>query len=119
MCLRTFRVVGAKIDVYESPMMLVGNLRAQTVYLVVASGDAHQLGAENLRAKNFRGLEIRRDKDPGFESVARGMRGNGIRQISRRRAGNNLKSKRLCLRQRDRYHAVLKAKRRQANGVVL
>ena len=91
--LRAFGVVRTQVDVHESPAMLVGNLRAQTVHVVVAAVDAHQFRAEHLRAENLRRLEIGRNEDPRLEAFARRLRRDRIREVARRRAGDGIESK--------------------------
>src|SRR5207247_10603482 len=99
--------------------MFVGHWRAEAVYLVVAPRNAHQLRAEYLRADDFGGFEIGGDENPGAEPVAGRLRCDGVRQISRRRAGGNLETELARLCQRDRDSAILKAHRWQAAGIVL
>ena len=99
--------------------MFVGNLRAEAVYLVVAPRNAHQLRAEYLRADDFGGFEIGGDENPGAEPVAGRLRCDGVRQISCRRAGDNLESELARLCQSDRDYAIFKAQSWQADGIVL
>ena len=62
--------------------MLVGDLRAQAIYLVIAARDANQLRAKHLGAENLGGFEIRRNKNPGFEAIARSLSGHGVGKVS-------------------------------------
>ena len=64
-------------------MKTLADLGAEPVYLVIISGDAHQARAENLRAENFRGLEIGGDKHPCIEALPRGLSRDGVGKISR------------------------------------
>ena len=59
--------------------MLVGNLRAEAIHVIVAAVDAHDFGAEHLGAKNFCGLEIGGNEDPGLQSFASRLRRNRVR----------------------------------------
>src|SRR6266852_3354958 len=52
---RAFGVIGAQIHVHKSPVMLVGDLRAEAVDLVVVPGDAYDSRAINLRGDYFGG----------------------------------------------------------------
>src|ERR1700691_1036318 len=53
--LRAFSVIGTKVDVHKSPAMFIGDLRTQTIDMIVAAIDAHQLRTKHLRAENLRG----------------------------------------------------------------
>ena len=117
--LRAFGVIRTQVHIHESPVVLVGDLRAQAVHLVVAAGDAHQLRAIHLGAHNLCRLEIGGNEDPGLESVARGLGRDRVRQVAGRGARHGIESERARLRQRHRHHAILKAQRGQADRVVL
>src|SRR5271165_737643 len=99
--------------------MLVGDLRAESIDLIVVAGDAHDFRSEHVRAQNLRGLKIGRDEDPGFESLARRVRGDSVGQVASGRTRHGIESESFRLRQSHGDHAVLEAERRQANGVVL
>ena len=116
---RTFRVIGTQVHVNESPVSLIGDLRAQAIDLVVASGNAYQLRAKNLRAQNLRGLEISRDENYSLEAIARRLRRHRVGQVSGGRAGDGIETKIPCLGQSHCNDAVLKAKGGLTNRVVL
>src|SRR6202451_1046279 len=99
--------------------MLFGNLRTQTVDLIVAAVDANDCGAENIGAENFRGFQIGRDEDPGLQSQARSVSGDRVSEIARGRARDGIEAELACLGQRDGYDAILEATRGQADGVIL
>src|SRR5207244_10754092 len=105
--------------VHGSPLMLVGKLRAVADYLVVAPRNAHQLRGEYLRGDDFGGFEIGGDENPGAEPDAGRLRCDGVRQITCRRAGDNLESELARLCQSDRDYAIFKAQSWQADGIVL
>src|SRR2546430_3914387 len=54
MRLRAFGIVGAKVDVDEAPLEAVGDLRAQTVYVIVVPVDAHDARAVDGDPKSTR-----------------------------------------------------------------
>ena len=116
--LRTFSVIGPQVHVYESPVVLVGNLRAEAIHLVIAAGNSHQLCTENLGDDDFCLLEIRGNKDPAFESVARGLSGRGVCKIPGGGTRNRVESKAASVGKRNRDYAVFEAQRGQANRVV-
>ena len=117
--LRSLGIVGTQVHVDEAPAMFVGDLRAESVDLIVVPGDAHDFRAEHIRAKNLRGLEVGWNKDPGLQPFARGVRGDGVGQVSGRGARHGVEPKLFRLRQRDGDHAVFKTQSRQADCVVL
>ena len=117
--LRSFSIVRTQVDVDEAPAMLVGDLRAETVDLIVVAGDAHDLRAEHVGPENLCGLEIGGDEDPGLQSFARGVCGDGVGQVSGRRTRDGVEAEGFRLRQRDGDDAVFEAQRGQADGVVL
>ena len=49
----------------------------------------------------------------------RGLRGDGVRQVTGRRAPDRIEAEDLRVRQRNRDHAILEAQRGQADGVIL
>ena len=51
--LAAFGVEGAHVDIDEGPVVTVGDLTAETVYLVVTAVDGHDCGAVDGRADNL------------------------------------------------------------------
>ena len=96
-CLGAFGIEGAQVDVDETPVVAIGDLRAETIDVVVVAVDADQRRAVNLGVENLRRLEIGGDEDVGLEAEARGVRGNGVGQVAGRRAADGVKSKRCAL----------------------
>ena len=117
--LRAFGVVGAHIDVHKRPAELAGDLGAEAVHLVVMAFDGDDIRAVNERVQNFALLQIRRNENVGFQSGARGLGGDGIRQIAGGGAGDGVKTEFLRAAQRDAHDAVLERERRIIHGVVL
>ena len=87
--------------------------------MVVAAVDAHHLGAKHLRAKNFRGLKIGRNKNPRLEALASRLRRHCVRQIPRRRASHRFEPKAARIGQRHGNHAILEAQGGEAHGIIL
>src|ERR1700761_966711 len=56
---RAFGVVGAKIDVYQSPLVASGDLRAEAVHLVVVAVDPYQVRSVDAGVQNLGRLEVR------------------------------------------------------------
>ena len=104
--------------VYESPVVVIGDLRAEAVHLIVAAGNTHEFCPKDLRADNFRLLKISRNENPAFESVARGLRRRGVGKISSRRARDRVESKCACIRQSCGHHTVFETERGRADGVI-
>ena len=70
--LRALGVIGTKIDVHESPVVALGNLRAQPVHVVVVAVDAHQ---RSRRRPGCSGSWPAPDRTgPGCRSSVRGAR---------------------------------------------
>ncbi len=116
--LGAFGVIGAQVHVHESPAVFLRDLRAQAVHLIIIAGNAHQFRAEDLCPCNFRGLEIGGNKDPRVETFACGLGGDGIGQVSGRRAAYDLKSEPARRGQGGGHDAIFKRKRRETNRVV-
>ena len=86
--LGTFGVVGAHIDVHERPAEFAGDFRAEPIHFVVMAFDADDVRAVNERVDDLALLEIRRDKDVGFEPGRGGIGGDGVGEIAGRSAGD-------------------------------
>src|SRR5215472_2442787 len=99
--------------------MLIGNLRAQAVYVVIVAANADNARAEDLGPQDLGRLEVGGDKDACFEAPARGLRRDRVGQVPGGRTAHNLKAEVARLGQGYRDHAVLKAERREADGIVL
>src|ERR1700745_1912332 len=99
--------------------MLGGDLRAQAVDLIVVSGDANNLGAEDVRAENLCRLKIGRNEDPRLQAFARSVCGNGVGQVSRRGARDGVEAKSASLGEGYGNNTILEAQCRQTDCVVL
>src|SRR4030095_11852762 len=71
------------------------------------------------RSQDFRRLEIRWDKNPRFETFARRLRCDGVREVSCRRTRNCIESEAARLCQCHSDHAILETQRGEAHGIVL
>src|SRR5271165_409956 len=117
--LRAFRIVGTQIYIDEAPVVAVGDLRAETVDMVVVAVDADQLGPINLRVENLCWFEVVRHQNVALEPKPCGLGCDSIGQVAGRGAPDGVETKDLRVRQRDRNDAVLEAERGQADSVVL
>src|SRR5581483_12364513 len=109
--LRSFGIIGAQVYVHESPRMLIGNLRAEAVYMVVVASNADDLRSVNLRSNDLGGFQIGRNEDAGLEAAARSLGGNCIGQVAGGRTTHDLEAKISGLCQGHSHHAILKAQR--------
>src|SRR5581483_2786745 len=107
-----------QVDVYESPVVLVGDLRAEAINLVVAAGNADELCAEYLGPDNLGLLKVGWDENPAFESVARRLCGRGVSKITSRRARDGVESKGAGVSQCSCDHTVFEAQCGQADRVI-
>ena len=116
--LRALRVVGAQVDVDERPVALAGELGAQAVDVVVVAADLHDVRAVDAGREDLLLLEVGGDEDVGLQAERRGVGGDGVREVARRRAGEHLEAElpRACGGDAD--DAVLEGVRR-VGGVVL
>src|SRR5439155_25795689 len=112
-------IEGAKIDIDERPAVLVRGLRAESIYLVITARDGEDVRSIDKARENLALLQVGRDKDITLQAGCRGMGRDGVGEIPRGGACDDLKSELLGLRQRDRYHAVLEGESRMVDAVVL
>ena len=117
--LRAFRVVGAQVDVDEAPVVLVRDQRGEAVDVVVVAVDADEARAIDERVENLRGLEIGGHQDAGLQSEARGLRGDGVREVAGGGAADRVEAELARVGQRNGDDAILEAERGKADGVVL
>ena len=117
--LRSLRVIRPQVHVDEAPGPLFSNLRAQPIHLIVVASDANHVRAENLVPRIFAGSRSDGNEYPRLQPQSRRMRRNRIGQVAGRRTRDRIEAETLRLRQRHGHHAVLKAQRGQADGVIL
>src|ERR1700746_1308255 len=60
---RPLGIVGAEIDIDESPTVFSCDFRAEAIHLVIRPLNSDYICAEYKRAKNFARLKIRRNQD--------------------------------------------------------
>src|SRR5256885_1624741 len=78
MRLGAFGVIGTQIHVGETPLEAVGNLRAQTIDLVVVAVDAHDARAIDGGVEDFGRFEVGGNEHASVEALLSGLRGDGI-----------------------------------------
>ena len=81
MRLGAFGVVGAQVDVDESPVEPVGDLRAEAVDVVVVAVDADDARAVDGGAEDLGLLEIGGDEDVGFEPGCGGLAATALARL--------------------------------------
>ena len=116
--LRAFRVVRAQPDVHERPVELERQLDRQPRAVVVAPFDGEDLRAVDRGRDQLLRLEIGGAEHDGLEPFRRCARGDGVREVARRRAGDRRAAELDRLRRRDCDDAVLERVRR-VRGVEL
>src|SRR5207302_8074573 len=114
---RAFGIVGAEVDVDQAPIKAVGDLRAETIDVVVVAVDAHDARAVDGGVKDLGGLEIGGDEDARVETLLRGLCGNGVGEVAGRGAANRFQVEAASGHQSGGNDAVLKGKRREAYGI--
>ena len=72
-----------------------------------------------LVERGFAGFEVGRNKYESLEPACRGLGGDGVRQVSRRRTAHRVEAEFARLAQRYGHHAVLKRERGIVHRVVL
>src|SRR5207245_10485319 len=90
--LRALAVLGAQVDVHDSPAESVRHLRAQPVDVVVRPPHAHQAGPVHARPDDLRRFELLGDEDPGREPGAGRVGGDGVREVAGRRAADHVET---------------------------
>src|SRR5712664_2779286 len=88
-----FAIIVTQVDVDESPLETVGDLRAEPVDVVVVAVDAHDARPIDRGIENFCRFEIGRNEDASVESLLRGLRGDGVGKISSRGTADGRKIK--------------------------
>src|SRR5438034_11552628 len=119
MRLRAFGIVGAKVDVDEAPLEAVGDLRAQTVYVIVVPVDAHDARAVDGGVENFRRLEVSGDEYAGVKSLLGGLRSDGVGEITGRGATDSGEMESARSGESRGHDAIFEGEGREANGVIL
>ena len=104
--LGAFGVIRPHVYVHECPVEFAGDLGAKAVHLVVMAFDADDVRAVNERVDDFALLQIRRDENVGFQSGARGLGGNRIREITSRGTGDGVKTQFARTAQRHAHDPV-------------
>src|SRR5713226_2536885 len=97
---RAFGVAGAEIDVDQAPRKAVGNLRAETIHVIVVAVDAHDARSVYRGVQDLGGFEVGGDKDARLQTLLGGLRSHGIREISGGAAAHGLEPKAACGRRR-------------------
>src|SRR5437667_10714546 len=119
MRLRAFGIVGAKVDVDEAPLEAVGDLRAQTVYVIVVPVDAHDARAVDGGVENFRRLEVSGDEYAGVKSLLGGLRSDGVGEITGRGATDRSEMDSARSGESRGHDAIFEGGGREVNGVIL
>src|SRR6266851_4424332 len=81
---RAFGIVGAQVDVDETPLETVGDLRAEAVDVIVVAVDAHDARAIDGGVEHLGGLEVGGNEDARVEALLSGLRGDGVGEIAGR-----------------------------------
>ena len=100
-------VVGAHIDVDESPRIVVAHFAAQAVHFVISAIHRHHRGAIDRRADNLAPFQIRGDEHNRAHSGPGGVGRHAARQIAGGGAGDGLKAEFLGFGGRHRHHPIL------------
>ncbi len=116
--LRAFGVIGAKIDVHESPSVPIGHLSAQAIHIVVRAGDGENRRFEDRRSEYLSGFEIVGNEDAAFHSQTRRMSGDAVRQVASRRTRQHLEPQLDCAGGGDRHDPILVGQRRMVDRIV-
>src|SRR5690349_3559064 len=93
MRLGAFRVIRTQIYVGQAPLEAIGNLRAQTIHLVVVSIDTHDTRAVDRGVEHLGGFQISWNKDARIETLLRSLSRDGVGEIAGRAAAHGLKTK--------------------------
>src|SRR5207248_8148539 len=74
---------------------------------------------EDRGTEELPGFEVVGNEDAAFDAEPRGVGGNAVRQVTGRRAGQDVEPEleRTC--GSNRYHAILVGERRMVHGIVL
>ena len=116
--LRALGVVGAQVDVDESPRQLERQLDREPRAVVVRAVDGVDPRAVDRGCGELLGLEVARDEDCRLEAFGGGPGGDRSGEIPRRGAGERVESELLRLPRRDGDDAILERMRR-VRGVEL
>src|SRR5664279_5009386 len=112
-------VVRTHIGVHERPaLLLAGDLRGEPVDVVVVALHGDQRAAVHRGGEHLRTLEVVRDEDDGLDARAGAGRRDGVGQVARRRAGEDLHVELASGAERNGDHAVLEGVRRVARVVL-
>src|SRR5439155_10729328 len=102
----------------EAPLEAIGDLRTETVHVVVVAVDAHDARAVHRRIENFRRLQVGGNEDAGVEPLLRGLRGDGIGEITCGGAADGGEMKTARSGESRGHNAILEREGREANGVI-
>ena len=117
--LGAFRVVGAKVDVDETPAIPIAHLRAQPVHIVVVAGDGEDRRPIDRRTKELARLEIVGDKHTTLDAETRGVRRDAVGEVAGRRASQHVEAQLESASRGYRHDAVFVRQRRVVHRVVL
>src|SRR5207245_7675254 len=97
----------------------IGDLRAETIHMVVVAVDSHDARAVNGGVENFRGLKIGGNEHASVETLLSGLRRDGVGQIAGGRAADSFEFKAARGGQGRCDNTILEGKRRETDRVVL
>ena len=117
--LRALAIVAAQIHVHDSPSEPIGELRAQTIHIIIVAAHPHEMRPVHRGAEHLRLLEIVRNEDPRRQPCARGLRRNRVREIAGGRAADRVEAERLRSVDRRGDDAILERQRWMRHRVVL
>ena len=112
-------VVGAQVDVGESPLIPIRDLRAQPVDVVVIAAHGDDARTVDRGAGDLAGLEVVRDEDRASEAEPRRMRRDAVCEVAGRRAGKDAEAELDGPRRRNGDDAVLIGAGRMIDRIVL
>src|ERR1700746_2898003 len=116
---RPFGIVGAEVNVDESPTVFSGDCRAKAIHVVIRALNSNNICAENQRTKNFARFQIRRYQDKALQARRSRIGRDRIRQISGRCAGHGIYPEFFGPAKSDRDNAILKGEGGIIDRVVL
>jgi len=116
---RSFGIVGAEVNVDESPTVFSCDFRAKAIHVVIRALNSDNVCAENQRTKNFAWFQIRRYQDKALQPRRSCIGRDRICKISGRRACHGTYPKLFGPAKSDRDNAILKGEGGIIDRVVL
>ena len=117
--LGTFAVVAAQVHVHHAPAKPIGELRAQTIDVVVVSLHAHKVRIVNGGRENLFAFKIFRHKNPRIEPRERRVRSDSVGEVPRASTPNGTQAERVSGVDRRRNDTVLERECGLTHRVVL